>query len=62
MCIMCLMQILGNYEIPLCNQCHSTSIVSNMLLTWLQQQFIVEHMTWWLMKIGLDRGLLKLKK
>jgi hypothetical protein len=28
MCIMCLMQILSNYEIPLCNQCHSTPIVS----------------------------------
>ncbi len=27
----------------------------NMLLRWLQQ-FIDEHMTWWLMKIGLDRG------
>jgi hypothetical protein len=28
MCIMCLMQILSNYEIPLCNQCHPTPIVS----------------------------------
>jgi hypothetical protein len=28
MCIMCLMQTLNSYEISICNQCHSTSIVS----------------------------------
>jgi hypothetical protein len=33
----------------------------NMLLRWLQQQLIDEHMTWWLMKIGLDKGLLRLE-
>ncbi len=33
----------------------------NMLLRWLQQQFIDEHATWQLMKIGIDRGLLKLE-
>jgi hypothetical protein len=32
-----------------------------MLLRWLQQQLINEHMTWWLMKIGLARGFLRLK-
>jgi hypothetical protein len=33
-----------------------------MLLRWLQQQeFIGEHMAWWLMKIVLKRGFLKLK-
>jgi len=31
-----------------------------MLLRWLQQ-FIDEHMTWWLMKIGLNKGFLKLE-
>jgi hypothetical protein len=30
-----------------------------MLFKWLQQ-LIDEHMTWWLMKIGLDRGMLRL--
>jgi len=33
----------------------------NMLLRWLLQQFIDERMTWQLMKIGLDRGLLRLE-
>ncbi len=29
----------------------------NTLLRWLQQQeFIDDHMTWWLMKIILERG------
>jgi len=32
-----------------------------MLLRWLQQQFIDEHTTWQLMKIGIDRGFLKLE-
>jgi hypothetical protein len=33
-----------------------------MLLRWLQQQELTdEHTTWWLMKIVLERGLLKLK-
>jgi hypothetical protein len=32
----------------------------NMLLRWLQQ-LIDEHMTWWLMKISLDRGFLMLE-
>jgi hypothetical protein len=33
----------------------------NMLLRWLQQQLIDEHMTWWLMKVGLDKGFLRLE-
>jgi len=34
----------------------------NMLLKWLQhQEFINEHMTLWLMKIGLERCLLRLE-
>jgi len=33
----------------------------NMLLRWLQQHLIDEQMTWQLMKIGLDRGLLRLE-
>jgi hypothetical protein len=34
----------------------------NMLLRWLQQQELTsEHTTWWLMKIVLERGFLKLK-
>jgi hypothetical protein len=32
----------------------------NMLLRWLQQ-LIDEHMTWWLMRIGLYKGLLRLE-
>ncbi len=34
----------------------------NMLLRWLQQQELInEHIAWWLMKINLERGLLKLE-
>jgi hypothetical protein len=40
-----------------CITINSTFI--NMLLRWLQQ-LIDEHMTWWVMKINLDRGLLRL--
>jgi hypothetical protein len=32
MCIMCLMQTLNNYEIPICNQCHSIPIASLSIL------------------------------
>jgi hypothetical protein len=33
-----------------------------MLSRWLQQQELIdEHMTWWLMKIGLERCLLRSK-
>jgi hypothetical protein len=34
----------------------------NMLLRWFQQQELIdEQMTWWLMKIGLEKGLLRLE-
>jgi hypothetical protein len=33
----------------------------NMLVRWLQQELFDEHMTWWLMKIVLERGLLRLE-
>jgi hypothetical protein len=67
---MCLMQTLNNYEIPICNQRDSTPMWGytinftfiNMQLRWLQQQELInEHMTWWLMKIGLKRCLLRLE-
>ncbi len=32
-----------------------------MLLRWLQQELIDEHMTWWLMKIGLEMCFLRLE-
>jgi hypothetical protein len=33
-----------------------------MLLWWLQKQKLIdEHMTWWLMKINLERCLLRLE-